>query len=400
MRLLESRIDGGSESVRLTGRIETRGGLVELWFEYPAAFAAFVRNDADVFVPAMLPVAMMRGEPVEVEQPVSRELYRNLDELQDVFATWYPREMRRVETRFSAVVIKSHEETPATLAYFSAGVDSFYTALKRRYDLQTSLPEITHLLYMRGVETPLSNDSRVTVDVMRRIAAEMGYPLLAGATNLRDVFNIDWGDYYCGAGLAAIGLSLSRGVGHVLIPSSSSYRSEDLYPWSTHPLTDRLWSTEYCRIRQCGCEATRAEKIDRVVSRDPVALKYLRVCTVNRGEFVNCGQCPKCVRTIITLAMLDRLRQAPTFREQFPSRLVRQVDFGNPVEYRFMCEVLALAREKGYANDVTRAIKRRLRAQARRQAILQWLANTPASPIVAGCRSAYRRLTRYLRRKK
>lgn len=400
MKLLESRIDGGPESVRLTGRIETRDGPVELWFEYPAGLADFVRNDADVFVPAMLPVAMLRGEPVEVEQPVSRELARNLDELQDVFATWYPREMRRVETRFSAVVAKTHEEAPATAAYFSAGVDSFYTALKRRYGAQTALPEITHLLYMRGVEAPLSNDSRVTVDVMHRIAAELGYPMLAGATNLRDAFNIDWGDYYCGAGLAAIGLSLSQGIGHVLIPSSSSYRPEDLYPWSTHPLTDRLWSTEYCRIRQCGCEATRAEKIDRIVSRDPVALQYLRVCTVNRGEFVNCGQCPKCVRTMITLAMLDRLGQAPTFCERHPSRLVRQVDFGDPVEYQFLCEVLALAREKGCHNDVTRAIGRRLRAQARRQAVLQWLANTPASPVVAGCRSAYRRVKRSLRPKK
>ncbi len=400
MRLVETRLDGGSETVRLTGRIETRSGPVELWFEYPAALAALVRNDADVFVPALLPVAMLRGEPVEIEQPVSRELYRNLDELQDVFSTWYPREMRRVATRFPAVVAKAHAEAPATVAYFSAGVDSFYSALKRRYDVPTSLPEITHLLYVRGVEAPLSNDSRVTVDVMRRIADEIGYPLLAGATNLRDAFNIDWGDYYCGAGLAAIGLSLSRGVGHVLIPSSSSYRPEDLYPWSTHPLTDRLWSTEYCRIRQCGCEATRAEKIDRVVSRDPVALRYLRVCTVNRGEFVNCGQCPKCVRTMITLAMLDRLGQAPTFHAPVPSRLVRQVDVGDPVEYQFLCEVLALAREKHCENEVTRAIGRRLRAQARRQAIQQWLANTPAGPVVAGCRSAYRRLARYLRPKR
>lgn len=69
MRLVETRLDGGSEAVRLTGRIATRSGPVELWFEYPAALAALVRNDADVFVPAMLPVAMLRGEPVEVSLP-------------------------------------------------------------------------------------------------------------------------------------------------------------------------------------------------------------------------------------------------------------------------------------------------------------------------------------------
>jgi len=189
MRLVESRIDCGRESVRLTGRIETRGECVELWFEYPAEWTAFVRQDADVFVPAMLPVAMLRGEPIEIEWPVSRELYRNLDELQDVFATWYPREMRRVELRFPCVVSKPHEEPPATVAYFSAGVDSFYTALKRRYGISTALPEISHLLYMRGVEMPLSGDSRSTVDVMRRIADEIGYPLLTGGTNLRDAFN-------------------------------------------------------------------------------------------------------------------------------------------------------------------------------------------------------------------
>jgi len=212
-------------------------------------------------------------------------------------------------------------------------------------------------------------------------------------------FNIDWGDYYCGAGLAAIGLSLSRGVGHVLIPASSSYRSEDLYPWSTHPLTDRLWSTEYCRIRQCGCEATRAEKLDRVVARDPLALQYLRVCTVNRGEFHNCGQCPKCLRTMITLALLGRLEHTHSFDGQFHSRMVRQVDLGDRVEFQFLSEALALARERGHNNDVTRLVARRLRAAARRQAVLQWLGNTPAGSVVEVGRSAFRRLTKYVRRK-
>jgi hypothetical protein len=364
VKLVDFGVETTRDTVRLTGRIrrDTLSDTIEIWFEYPSFCSPAVLGEADAFLPILLVASMEYGERLVVTHEVSRAIVENLDDIQDIFALWYPDEMKRIDVEIPNTVERSRLESGASAAFFSGGVDSFYTLLKSRQRAADFASPLTHLLYMKGVETFLAESQGLdhTEEVARNVADDVGKKAIVGITNLRDHFPFDWGRILCGAGLASIALSLAGTFDRILIPSSGSYLYEDLYPWSTHPLLDRLWSTERTRIVHDGAEIQRVGKV-ALVGRNPLALRCLRVCMTNAGGEWNCGKCPKCVRTMIALKALGMLAQAQTFPHELPETLLDLINLRDEVERAFMRENLIMAQREGKAPDLVQAIQRRLR---------------------------------------
>ena len=111
-----------------------------------------------------------------------------------------------------------------TGAFFTGGVDSFYTLLKHRN-------EISDLIYVHGFDVPLSNKilGSMVSENLRQAADKLGKNLIEIKTNLKDFFNkhITWNMAH-GAALATIAHSLSGDFNKIFIPSSFSYG--ELYP--------------------------------------------------------------------------------------------------------------------------------------------------------------------------
>ncbi len=105
----------------------------------------------------------------------------------------------------------------------------------------------------------------------------------------------------------------------MLVPATHNYGI--LAPWGSHPLTDVLWSTESMRVIHYGAEVTRIQKIMREIAGSRVARDHLRVCWENRRGQSNCGECEKCIRTIVALKIAGVLEQCPSF-----DRLLRYAD--------------------------------------------------------------------------
>ena len=84
-------------------------------------------------------------------------------------------------------------------------------------------------------------------------------------------------------------------------------------------MVDRLWSSERIEFIHYGAHVTRPEKIAEVVALDPIALKNLRVCP--DSPVSNCGKCYKCLRTMIPLDIVRKLKEASTFPDEVPSDL-------------------------------------------------------------------------------
>ena len=78
-------------------------------------------------------------------------------------------------------------------------------------------------------------------------------------------------------------------------------------------MLDPLWSTEQTAIEHSGCEATRVEK-EGYISTYPVAMRNLRVCTQQLTDY-NCGQCEKCLRTMINLRAAGASNRCETLPE-------------------------------------------------------------------------------------
>jgi hypothetical protein len=116
---------------------------------------------------------------------------------------------------------------------------------------------------------------------------------------------------YYGAVLAGLALGLETFWNRVLIPAWQTY--DHLIPAGSHPVVDPLWSTESFTVVHDGAEATRVEKITDWVAASDVALRHLRVCWENRNGDYNCGECEKCIRTMVTLELAGVLGKCDVF---------------------------------------------------------------------------------------
>ncbi|MBD2102961.1 hypothetical protein [Leptolyngbya sp. FACHB-261] len=359
MKLLSVRQVTTDEKVRLVGSVEinNQSQPIELYFEYPERFASFVSESADAFVPALLLPAMNKGEDLSIEPPISEKLFRNLNVIQDIFQQWYPSKLQKI--RVLANSLTQAQATPSNQvgAFFSLGVDSFHTLLKHADRQNQHLP-LSHLIYMKGIERPLHvykhGQEKEVISRILEVAQETGVDCIVGETNIRDHFSLAWGSYYHGAGLASVALSLAAGLRSVLIPSTDSYK--DIFPWGTSPLIDHLWSTEATDVVHDGSETQRVEKIAHFLTQNPIAMKYLRVCTNNLGGETNCGTCSKCVRTMLPLLISGNLERAISFPNQLPGNWQRILQINDRHDLAHAEAILKLAQEFNADKKLVKAL--------------------------------------------
>ncbi len=314
MRLNQVSLRARGRTVRLTAEVESerQPEPFELYFEFPIGYESFVAPSADAFAVAMLIPAMQRGESLTIVPPVSPRLLFNLGRVRDILHSWHP-ELRRVEIDATP---RSFDPAPLAMraaTFFSGGVDSFYTLLKRRGREALPAP-LTHVIFMRGLEKPLDflRGVEASEQLVQSIAAEAGVECILGESNLRTHFDADWLYLYCGSGLAATALSLGHGFSHVCIPSTHSYRNP--IPIGTTPIVDERFSSDRVQVVHDGAELARPDKLARILEWDrSLVLKHLRVCVMNYGGAYNCCECRKCVRTMAPLRSLGLLEEAVTF---------------------------------------------------------------------------------------
>jgi hypothetical protein len=285
-----SETEGGH---RLSARVRPDGAdEFELWFEIPQPFG---RDDGDAtpFLCALLPPALIRGEPLEVDGPVSPKVLAALDDVMRVYDSFYPAKMKPITVRADTTAVPE-AGLDTTVCYFSRGVDSWHSVFM---ELQTPAePPLTHLVYIRGVDVLFDErQAERALEAARDAAAVAGLELAACATNMRAHSEpiMDW-DAIHGAVLA--------GLGHVLrasrVLTSSNYAFGELIPTGSHHVLDHRYSSEVTRIEVSG-EATRIEKVARLATW-PEAVERIRVC-LDGNCIVNCCDCSKCVHTMVEL---------------------------------------------------------------------------------------------------
>ena len=249
---------------------------------------------------------------------------------------------------------------------------------------------------MRGVETRLENIDGVdeTESWVRRIADAVDVKAIIGETNIRTSLqgseeNLNWERNYHGSALAAIGLSLSKRLAYVCIPSAFSYNH--LVAHGSTPLVDEMYSTERLRILHDGAEVTRAEKVARILEWDKeLVLSHLRVCVMNSGGAFNCGRCYKCVRTAVPLKALGVWDQARTFQDKTTDHWERIVYWDH---LALTEENLRFAEAHGADAWLVSMLRAVVRRHRRRNAAVTFVRNSPLRllrPVVARLRSLFR----------
>lgn len=283
------------------------------WYDFPEQFVAGHTISGNPWLAAYLPLAMTLGEPLRISAPVDRTLFEGMQQALEIWHSWYP-DLPIVSIEAEVADARSLEEVGRTAAFFSGGVDSFFTLLRNTdpANAARSVP-IDDLLLVWGFDVSLENEGafrRMRI-ALQKATAEFGKELTDVATNLRQTrFNeANWGRLAHGAALASVGLHLENRYHRLLIPSSGGYK--ELLPWGSHVLTDPLFSTRRMRLMQDGAAFSRGQKLERIAG-SPVVQRYLRVCW-RSGTDQNCGKCGKCLRAMVALEVLGFRERCTTF---------------------------------------------------------------------------------------
>ena len=310
---------------------------------------------ADALLPLLLFPAMRHAASLRLPEPVSPRLLGSIPKAQEILRCWFPKRYRRVAVEAEARKPEATNRAPGVGCFFSGGVDSFYTAIKRRQ-------EITHLIFSPDFGVPAKDPAvrREAIESVRRAASSLGKPLVEVETNAMKFSyeaRVGWA-YYHGSALATIGLLLGSVLGKVYVPSTHSY--DNLFPWGSHPLLDPLWSTEVVEIVHDGAEATRVEKT-ALISGNDTAMKNLRVCTNEEQTDINCGRCTKCRRTVINLIAVGAEGRCDTLPSSLSPQEVRGMCFPDESYRSFGRETLEALRTLGTKPELVRALAAALR---------------------------------------
>ena len=401
MRVLDINISVRSNSVRLTGTVEREqtGERVDVYFDYRLPDSTFVDATADALAAALLLPCMRAGEVLEIIPPISPQLCFSLPRIRDIFHTWWP-QFSRIQILTTPGVVASDPVRNHAATFFSGGVDSFYSLLKHRSGEGTLPISLTHVIFMRGVETRLETTKGVeeSESWVQKVAAMASVQCIFGESNIRTSLQgpqpnlhwLHWELHYHGSALAALGLALSRGLAYVCIPSAFSYNH--LVAHGSTALADEMYSTERLRLVHDGSEVTRAAKVARILEWDrDLVLTHLRVCIRNFGGAFNCGKCYKCVRTAIPLRVLGVWDQARTFPNKATDHWEQTIAHDH---LALTEENLHFARERGADAALISMLDNVVRRQRRRDAAVALVENSPLNPLLP----VARRVKSYLKR--
>jgi hypothetical protein len=318
-------------------------------------------EDADFLVPLTLVPAMAQRLDLELTGIASPLLRSRLPALQQAFIAWYPA-MRQARIRAPAYAVRpaTPSRSRGTGAFFSGGVDSFYTALGMRERLDA-------LVFVSGFDLAIGRsaepDTERVVAMTATAARRIGLRLIHVSTNLRAYSDrhVLWGDHYVGSALAAVALLLAGQFRALIVPSTHLGRQN--FPYGTHARLDPLWSTENMRIRVHGSAASRPSKVARI-SASGVAMDTLRVCWENRGGQYNCGACEKCQRTMVELYLAGALRRCRTLPGQIDFGALASLPVTDASRRSFAVSLLNAARrsDRPLAGAITAALRHALRA--------------------------------------
>ena len=364
-----------------------------LWYRYPAwCRSSLSAENGDPFLAALLIGAMLRGEDLTIDAPVSPRLLETLPELQAIIGAFEPTSRRvtvHADERTQSLPVPPHP--PGNGLFFSLGVDSFYSLLKNRRDHPGDARTISHLLTLHGIDFPgqpwQEEFPQRFLANAQRVADGVGAQLLPIVTNVRRALAAfgTWPPQHGGA-LIASALGLGTLLGRIHIAASTTY--DRLYPWGSHPLLDPLWSTETLTVIHDGCELNTIDKT-RVIAelRPDLVMPTSRPCA-GYGDGYNCGACMKCLRTMLDLLQFGYLEQCETLPHEIDVGRLRVVlRPGGPVHIADFTRRLRALEEMDLAPEVQAVLREHLAGGMDRK----WYVASAADPPARNARRWFRR---------
>ena len=283
------------------------GRRYSIHFEMDAARAR-PRNQ-DHFALFGAAAAFVLGEDYEQDAPADATLLAQLREVLSIWKTWYPyRHATRLDVRerSAAEAAALSPSAGRRACLFTGGVDSLFTLLRRRDEIDT----ILCVVHTGGQDSSFRAEL-AKLGPVDAFSERMALTHLAVGTNMMTAipeYQDAWAHLSHGAAYAAAAHFLSGELAHATISSSLTW--SQLMPWGSHPDTDWRFGSSGLSLDHFGTDTSRIDKTT-AIAEVPAFLEMLNVCSRGRhalGTHINCSNCQKCLRTMLALdlAGIDR----------------------------------------------------------------------------------------------
>lgn len=335
----------------------------EIFFETGGEFADAIAFSPEAFVSAALTPALWAGEErIAVEGELCPEFLDNIAVVTKVFQNWFPQISQ-------SMPVEARRRTAQTASlgrsafFFTGGVDSLAALRANRLNFPFNHPGSVQdgiIVFNLEVEDPQA--FQYALKALTTIADDARITLVPASTNIR-ILKEDWKFWWTahmGPALGAIAHALSGRIGSAII--ASDYDVPNMRPHGSHPLVDPYFSSFNLKIRYDGTALSRLDKL-RLLADWPAGLDNLRVCNKQEqyqpGRF-NCGQCEKCLRTMLGLIATGALERTTAFpvRDLTAEEVAGRIAIWETVEsfYRELVEPLRAVGRDDLARVVDHAL--------------------------------------------
>ncbi|PIQ89484.1 MAG: hypothetical protein COV72_02965 [Candidatus Omnitrophica bacterium CG11_big_fil_rev_8_21_14_0_20_42_13] len=327
----------------------------DIYFETTNKFKNDLSANPNAFLTGcILPAMYLKEKRIKIEGAISQALYNGLLRNMQLLRRWYGWKYKpvKIEARIAKNDNSKTKQNKKVGLFFSGGIDSLFSLRSNRLNFALNHPySISDCLIIYGFDIFHDPSAENKTHVFERavknasdIANDACINLIPIATNIRHLYSYTkfWTKWFHGAALSSVAHCFSSRIGIMNIASTDSIMN--LQPWGSHPRLDKNYSSEGLRIVHDKL-ASRIEKIKMLADWD-IALQKLRVCTQNHDELLNCGKCIKCIKTMVMLLAIGKLRYATAFPRRnitveelkMAFRHQSQIDFN--VNYLSLAELL------------------------------------------------------------
>jgi hypothetical protein len=347
----------------------------EIFYETTKEFAHDLSSDPHAFlVSAVLPAIHYGERRILIDEPICPEL---LDGLRAVIA-WFNKWLGTSDDILIEVpdlVRYPDIRPPRSGSFLSGGVDSLSVLKTNRMSFPMDHPNsIKDCLFVHGFDIgglpefgPELAAYELALKTLSAIGQDASVTLIPVYTNVRHLMNDVhfWIYRFHGAALASVAHVFSKRLSSISI--ASTFSIANIHHFGSHPLIDPNYSSSNLCIRHEGSIYSRLDKV-KSIAEWPIALKYLRVCTVNSPGQLNCGKCEKCIRTMLELLALGKLQESTAFPyRDITTSMLEPINFTGEYQDAWYGDLISLLRARGRF-DLVQVIERKRREFQKRLA--------------------------------
>ena len=345
----------------------------DVYFGTDSDYGNALNDDINSFLVACVLPAMHHGEKrLYLDGAVCPELKDNIVDAVGWLRYWFYPDCAIPNIEAKRIDSQTADSRDETGFFLSGGIDSL-AALRHN---MLAYPRghagaFKHGMMLFGQNIESNTEFSVfkkAFNDLKDVAADADMGLMPVYTNIRDLEpSTKFFERSNGLILAAVGHAFAKKFKVVSIAATENIKAlftikkGFVKPLGSHPLVDMSCGSRKLKIRHDGLSQSRLDKV-RLVAGWEAGLQNVRVCAPNwPGE--NCGQCEKCVRTMLALLSIGVLDKTKAFPyDDLSADIVKKAKIKSPLargsfsnEY-FYLELVPLLEKRG-RKDLVDAIQ-------------------------------------------